>query len=154
MKLVLKFVMVAILAGCAQLAPAQTTGGVKFFNKQNEHKCTVPMITGVYKFKSNNDINCPNDTVYYFQLVNAPSAAVIRIEDAPNCDRRENYVAYRTIKNNLTMPESINVESGRPHQPGDIVAPGLVLEGMFWNANNQLQGKVSCVEIDLNPPYK
>ncbi|MCU1734774.1 MULTISPECIES: hypothetical protein [unclassified Pseudomonas] len=110
--------------------------------------CSIELVTGEHNFHDSEA--CENDQIYYFKLLNAPSATVISFHDTPDCNDKtdQNFYFYlKTVKNNLTFENPLKLDIAATTPVGTIVAGsgGVRMEKKL--VAGQIDGKLSCVTI-------
>ncbi|MBD8495638.1 hypothetical protein [Pseudomonas syringae] len=111
-----------------------------------------------FNFKDENvnfqkdDYDCSNDEAYFFKLENVPSASYVSFFDDPDCDVGDGNFDFKvkTIRNPTTMQHPYSLKTAHGQAEGTILDPGGVrLDSK--NGNEQVEGKLSCVKMELSP---
>ncbi|WP_110973458.1 hypothetical protein [Pseudomonas huaxiensis] len=110
--------------------------------------CSIELETGENNFQDME--TCENDAIYFFKLLNAPSATVISFHDTPDCNDKSDqnfYFFLKTVKNNLSFDSPLKLDIAAATPVGTVVAGsgGVRMENKM--IKGQIDGKLSCVKI-------
>lgn len=160
-----------LLGGCAgpvsadDSAPgvntAEQQGTLTLYLKEDQGSdpvdCSIPFSTRTVVLNDNNSdtFGCTNDQVYSFKLNNVPSASRITFYDSGSCqdegDDESFIVKVRTYINPTTTPNVLNLKSIHQRQPGEILAPGVMMMWKKGPNSDNVNGELTCVRMELSP---
>lgn len=118
--------------------------------------CTFPFSTRTVVLNDNDSdtFGCTNDQVYSFKLNNVPSASRITFYDSGKCldDDEESFIVkVRTYINPTTTLNVLNLKSIHQREPGDILAPGVMMMWKKGPNSDNVNGELTCVRMELSP---
>ncbi|WP_122341609.1 hypothetical protein [Pseudomonas caricapapayae] len=119
-----------------------------------ENHCTLDFKTQNYVFKGN--AYCNNDEAIKLELEHAPSASNILLFDDYTCDRNDDgnyfWVYLRTIKEDVSTVNLIDLDDIAATPIGNVVAPGIRLMDRYQKPGESMKKRTSCVQIQVDAP--
>ncbi|WP_175651647.1 hypothetical protein [Pseudomonas sp. Marseille-P9899] len=147
--------LLAIAAALPALADTRSNGTLELYKKGQQDgvpgnlSCSIDLVTGEHNFHESE--NCENDEIYFFKLLNAPSATTISFHDSPDCNEKNDqnfYLYFKTVKHNFSFETPLSLTITAATAVGRIVAgSGGLLRMEKKMTTGQIDGKLSCVTI-------
>jgi hypothetical protein len=143
-------------AGGIQMTSAGNEGPPKLTleGANGENHCSLDFTTSVRSFKGN--AYCKNDSAVKLEVEHAPSASNILVFDDYSCDRTDPgkyfWFYLRTVKENFSTAQPIDLDTIAHTENGGLVAPGLKLISKYQLGSNTFAKRASCVKIEVDAP--